>query len=369
MDDEIDYSTLEISADEVYGKSADEALNTKSETKDDFVEDKDAEGKPDADKSADNENLEDDASDDGENLEDDASEEAEEGETEEEELARIEEKNKWMKGRLAPVKEKLTKAEQELAVLRDENAKLKAGTAQKPVAEVPAEARESIDAFVAYQVENHPDIKKLQDEIKDIIENADKHDNYIQKLTSAEAKLEVKKDLLAERVKAEVENYNSTIVAEEAKLQENFEASINALKEVHPKIDKAKARLDARVPDLHVEIRKAIVMNDNAGELVWKLGANPQNIEYLVEASKKATESGTLPIDALKFIGKLEARIEAEKSGNTETPSKPATQNKPAPAKKPVPKNLKSPQGGSSDDVGDLYEWANSAVKKGDRPW
>lgn len=284
--------------------------------------------------------------------------------SEEEELVSLEEKNRWMKKRLGPVKDKLEKANTELARLQAEVESLKAGKSQQPAPQVPQEALESLDAFVTHQVDSDPSIKKLQTELDELLNNANGVDNFIQKVASLEARLDVRREMVAEKVKAEVENSQNLAAQEEARILSEYDAKVDALKEVHPKIEKAKSRLIAKAADLHLEIRKAIIFDDNAGELTWKIGQDPKNIEFLIEASKAAEKTGQYPIEALKYLGRLSASIES-KDSKEDKPKTPVAPDR----KKNVPKNIKSSQVGNSNEPDDLNDWAEKAVRENRRPW
>lgn len=297
-----------------------------------------------------------------ENSEDDDEEVLED--SEEEELNSLEEKNHWMKKRLGPVKDKLEKANTELARLQAEVESLKAGKSQSPAPQVPKEALESLDAFVSHQVESDASIKKLQTELDELLNNANGVDNFIQKVASLEARLDVRRELVAEKIKAEVENSQNLAAQEEAKILSEYDAKIEALKEVHPKIEKAKSRLVAKAADLHLEIRKAIIFDENAGELTWKIGQDPKNIEFLIEASKVAEKTGQYPTEALKYLGRLSASIES-KDSKEDKPKTPVAPDR----KKNIPKNIKSSQVGNSNEPDDLNDWAEKAVRENRRPW
>lgn len=291
----------------------------------------------------------------------------------EDELKAIEEKNKWMKGRLAPTKEKLTKAEQEIAKLRQELDAVKAG---KP-ADVPPEANanvapaNTIDEFINQQ----PVIVDLQSKLAALKEQANKGEiteiDYVDQRTDLLSDIKIAKREISQAIKSQQQQVQQY----EAKIEKDFNEAVLSKKEEYPDIEKAYNRVLKNVGNLDVNIRAQLIfegdkINPFAGDLVNIIGNDKQAMGYLIAQSKLSQKNGRPPVGAIEYIGRLKARIEAEKAAssaeNMQAPDVDAQVTK-AVSHKKFPTVITSVKNeGTSVD---LAAEARAALKAGRRPW
>lgn len=285
------------------------------------------------------------------------------------ELAAIEEKNKWMKGRLAPVKEKLSKAEQELAALRAENEALKSGKPAQSQPEVQNQAQD-LDAFVNSQ----PAVVALQAKLKELDEKADNltEKEYIDQKLELLSDLKIEKREIANAVKQYHNQQHQQLAQVEAKIVDDYTSVVMAKKEEYPDIDKALDRINKNAQNLDTEIRRSLVfegdaINPLAGELVNIIGNDKKAMGYLIAQSKLAKQTGRIPTQAIEYIGRLKARIQSEKNASSmEAPDVEETVTAAKQRKPGVPKEVRSH---SASEPVDLQAWAQESIKAGKRPW
>lgn len=276
------------------------------------------------------------------------------------ELAKIEEKNKWMKGRLAPVKEKLTKAEQELAALRAENEALKSGRPQAPQEQAPAD----LDTWINAQ----PSVAALQAKLAELDKKADDltEKQYI------DAKLELLSDLkqekrdLANAVEQHYQQQYHQVASAEQQIFNDYTKAVLAKKEEFPEIDKAFERVNKNAGNLDLEIRRSLIFEGNgispmAAELVNIIGNDKQAMSYLIAQSKLAKQTGRVPVQAIEYIGRLKSKIQAEASEAPDVDATIARSRKPG-----VPKEVRNH---TTSEATDLQAWARNALKNNQRPW
>lgn len=186
----------------------------------------------------------------------------------EEELAKIEERNKWMKGRLAPVKEKLSKAEQELAALRAENEALKAGKAPEKQEETPApQNHQSLDEYI----NAHPAVKELSDKLKELDAKADDmtEKEYVDAKMDILSDLKLTKRELSNQIRYAQEAQMRQVQEAESKIEKDYDSAVLARKEDYPDIDKALNRVKKNAANLDVNIRGMLVFD---GDKINQIG-------------------------------------------------------------------------------------------------
>lgn len=283
----------------------------------------------------------------------------------EEELKAIEERNKWMKHRLAPVKDKLTKAEQELEKLRQENAQLK-GTSKPPEA-TPAPTVQAPANTINDLVERDPSVIALATEFhalegKEGVTNGE--------LMLAASRLNTRRELLAATIQQNIAAQTQAVQKAEKAIIDDLQKGIAEKKEVYPDIDLAYKRINNNTEHLHIDIRRALLMDDNgdkvselAPDLIHAIGTDKEALGYLIAQSKLATNQKRTPVAALEYIGRLKANIQ-----KPDAPSVAPDLVASAPRKPSVgfPRKVRSTP--VSDPV-DLNAWATKAVKEGKAPW
>lgn len=288
-------------------------------------------------------------------------------------LQAIEEKNKWMKGRLAPVKEKLTKAEQELERLRQENEVLKSGRA--PATEAPtAPQPTTVDEYV----NSHPAVKELSEKLAALKEQADKGEitegDYVDQRTDILTDVKVIKRDIVNSIRANQAQQQYAVQQQEAKIEKDFQEAVFSKKEEYPEIDKAYNRVLKNAQHLDINIRASLILdptgskvNEDVGDLVNIIGNDKEAMGYLIAQSKIAAKTGRVPVQALEYLGRLKARVAAEKAA-AESSEPPDVDAQVTRVRKPgLPRVIRATP--NNDGVADLSSWAKAAVKAGQRPW
>lgn len=352
MNEDFDYSTLDTNAaaKELYSdvvpesKPAEKAPIAETETKAETVETEENDN-PFAEDS------------DSETKTETETETAEEVDPDEETFKKLEAEEKWRTKRLNKEIEKAKAAEAETARLKAEIEALKSGK-EAPATTAPEIKIDEVK-FKEALIAEDPYIKELNDKveyIKSMKESFSDMGAYADALLDAQSEL---KSEIKDR-KREFINYQKQEQAAQNQgvnqILNDFNAKVESVKENYPMIDKAKALLESKAADLHVDIRRALLTDEHAGELTWTIGASKKNLEFLVEASKVATRTGQSPIDALKMMGKWSSEIASGKpAAGTEAPKK-------APVKPAgVPKAIKSKPVATTDDM-DPYEYATKLL-------
>jgi len=291
-------------------------------------------------------------------------------EQDDEDLKKLEERNKWMKHRLTPAIERAKRAEEEVAKLKAELDALKGGkpteTQQKPV-----EQAKDINEYI----ETVPEVVALNEKLKALNENADNmtEGEYI------DAKLEILSDLkitkreIARQLTEYQNNQLRAIQEAEAKIETDWKNTVLAKKEEYPEIEKAYNRVVKNSANIHPEIRRVLVLDgDNinplAGDLVNIIGNDKKAMSYLIAESKLANQTKRFPVKAIEYIGRLKARIESEKS--TKGPEAPDIEESiaRAPRKAGLPREVRQ-HSSNEGEPRDMLKWADEAHRKGQRPW
>lgn len=281
------------------------------------------------------------------------------GDEDTEEFAKLEASEKWRVKRLNKEIEAKKLAEAEAAALKAELEALKAG-------KKPAEKQEEAPQFTAQEFEqvlreNDPYIKALHERIELVKANKDKFDtmaDYADALTElqSEYKSEIKdrKREYQDHQRAQA----SSAQQQETKIINDFYSATDALKETYPQIDKARAAIEANADKLHVDIRRALLLDEHKGELTWAIGSSRKNLQYLIEESALASRTGQTPIGALKLIGKMSDEVSKVKAPVTKAPAVPVVKTKPA----GLPKTMRAKATGSHEEM-DPYTWATKVAR------
>lgn len=287
----------------------------------------------------------------------------------EEELQKIEERNKWMKGRIAPVKQKLSKAEEEIARLRAENEQLKGG---KPAAQEQSYAQSA--STIEDIVNNDPNVVALSSKLKQLEDAATTmtEKEYIDQKLDIISDLKMIKREIANNYTSEINKQQQAIAQAESKIKNDLDSVVLAKKEVYPDIEKAYVRIVKNADKIDIEIRRSMIMegdkvNPLAADLFNVIGNDQQAMSYLIAQSKIAKQTGRFPTAAIEYIGRLKSRI-VETHEEMPAPDIESSISRAAPAsRKPgIPKDVKGHSVGEPEDLG---EWARKAVKAGQRPW
>jgi hypothetical protein len=285
-------------------------------------------------------------------------EETEEDKAEQARLDALEASEAWRKKRLNKEIEHKRQVQEENAKLKAELDALRAEKGVKaPDNNQPAPA--SFDEYVTSVLNADKEIQALQSKVAEIKAKKDEmtEGDYVDALTDANTDLKTEIKFKKEMIRQSSANQQMDIQRQEAEIGNKYLEQIKGIKETYPKIDKAYNELEKVAGDLHVEIRKAILLDPNAAELTWKLGSSKRNLEFLIESSKVASKTGSLPVEAIKFIGRMATETKvADKA--PEAPKAPA-----------IPRVPKQASKAKDETEGDLNAWAEKAHKAGQRPW
>lgn len=292
----------------------------------------------------------------------------------EEELVKIEERNRWMAGRLAPVKQKLTKAEAELERLRTENEQLKAGRQAAPQEAAPQAGKDnSLDEWV----NAHPKVQELSNKLAELRKQAESGEisqvDYDDQRTDLLTDVKMTKYELYASVREQQSRQEQQQRAAESAIEKSLEESILGKKEIYPDIDKAYARVCKNASSLDINIRAALIfgadgktVNKDAADIINVVGNDRQAMSYLISQSKLAAKTGRVPVQALEYIGRLKARVEAE-AEQVAPDMKDPESDRPSRAKSNLPRVIRN--GAANESPSDIMEWAHNAVASGKRPW
>lgn len=286
------------------------------------------------------------------------------------ELDAIEARNKWMKGRIAPVKQKLSKAEEEIARLRAENEQLKSG---KPAAE-PRTQPTGVPATVDDIVNNDPTVISLANQLKELEAKADTmtEQQYIDAKLDIISDLKIAKREIARDYNNHVNAQQQQIIQAENKIKTDLDQSIMAKKDVYPDIDKAYDRINKNADKIDIEIRRSMIMegdkiNPLAADIFNVIGNDKQIMSYLIAQSNLAKQTGRVPVAAIEYIGRLKAKLAETVVEDVSAPDVESTIKRASTPRKPgIPKDVKTHKVGEPED---LSTWAQQALKSGQRPW
>ena len=348
MNEELDFSNIDLNsvANELYGGSGSEKA-PEQKSPESNVEDNTNSVETEVEEN-DNPFAEEEAKTDNEESEVDPDEET---------FKKLEAEEKWRTKRLNKEIEAKKAAEAEAARLKAEIESLKAGN-KAPAKEESQAIQIDDERFKQALIAEDPYIKSLHEKveyIKSVKESFSDMGAYADALLDAQSELKSeikdrKRDFINYQRQAQVQQNDGV-----NKILNDFSAKVEAVKENFPMIDKAKALIESKAGELHVDIRRALLTDEHAGELTWTIGASKKNMEFLIEASKVATRTGQSPVDALKMMGKWSNEIGSGKAPNTEVAKK-------APVKPAgVPKTIKSRTVASHDDM-DPYEYAEKLL-------
>lgn len=289
-------------------------------------------------------------------------------EQDDEDLKKLEERNKWMKHRLTPAIERAKKAEEEAAKLKAELDALRGGKAPE-APQKPAEQPKDLDAFI----ETVPEVVALKEKLK-ALEKADNmtEGEYVDARLDILSDLKITKREIARQVIEYQQTQERAVREAEAKIETDWKNTVLAKKEDYPEIEKAYNRVVKNAENLHTEIKRVLVLdgdaiNPLAGDLVNIIGNDKKAMSYLIAESKLAAQTKRFPVKAIEYIGRLKARIESERS-SPEAPDIEETMSRAPSRKAGLPREMR--QTSSNDGAPkDMLKWAADAHKKGERPW
>lgn len=291
---------------------------------------------------------------------DDVEDNDDEKDEDEEEFKKLELNERWRTKRLNKEIEKRNAIEQEMLRLKEEVESYKKSTQTTKEQKIPnINDKEAIVDFIfsdktiqelAQKVEY---IKNHQHEYATMGEYA----NALLPLeTELRTEIKFKEREIQEQYKKEQEQkaiQESKAKENEKKIYDDFTKKISDAKSVYPNIERARNELDNISDKLNVDIRRAIVFDENVGDITWMIGSSKKNMNFLIEASKKAEETGIFPIEAIKFIGNLSYEANKSKPKALDTSER-------LEEKKQLPKIVTSKSKSKESD--DPVEWAKNIM-------
>lgn len=275
---------------------------------------------------------------------------------------------------------KAKRIEKELKKVKEELEKYRSGTniptpkqeeSQKQSIQINPEIPQHIKAKIKDNIDHiifsDPEMIELANREALIKASIDKYETVG---AYAEALTEVQTEFKAKHLSARqyIQQHNEQVRQQEnsnvAKILENFTSKVNAAKDQYPHIEKAVDYLNKNADKLHIEVRRALLTDDNAGELAWLLGSSKKAMDLLIKSSESAAKNKTIPTDALMYIGELKGRIRNNTISENREPVE-STVRKPA-----VPKVIKNSPVNSKDTPDDLMKWGKQAREgKVKLPW
>ena len=266
------------------------------------------------------------------------------------------------------IEKELKAAKEELAKFRSAQTQVQETPKQEPIQiapEIPQHIRAKIKDNLDHVIFSDPEMIELANkeaEIKKNVNNYETLGEYAEALTDVQTEFKSRHLAARQYMQQYNEQVKQTENANVAKIMDNFTTKVNAVKDQYPQVEKAVEYLNKNADKLHIEVRRALLLDENAGELAWHLGSSKKAMDLLIKSSEAATKNRGIPTDALMYIGDLKGRI---KSKTTEVPTE-STVHKPA-----VPKVIKSSQSNAGKDMPeDLLKWGKQARDgKAKMPW
>lgn len=266
------------------------------------------------------------------------------------------------------IEKELKAAKEELAKFRSAQSQVQEAPKVAPVQiapEIPQHIRAKIKDNLDHIIFSDPEMIELANkeaEIKKNVNNYETLGDYAEALTDIQTEFKSKHLAARQYMQQYNEQVKQTENANVAKIMDDFTSKVNAVKDQYPQVEKAVEYLNKNADKLHIEVRRALLLDENAGELAWHLGSSKKAMDLLIKSSEVATKNKSIPTDALMYIGELKGRI---KSKTTEAPAE-STVHKPA-----VPKVIKSSQSNVGKDMPeDLLKWGKQAREgKVKMPW
>ncbi len=163
------------------------------------------------------------------------------------------------------------------------------------------------------------------------------------------------------RLKAEQEHAETAYVQE---IVGSFEQKVQIAAQANPDLPKAVEHLNKMAQYIPVEVRQALLTDENAAQLAWEIATNQELLDYVCAQN---------PVNSIKVLAKLSAKYdvdEAPAKGATSAPTKP-TAFTPAKQAPKVPNVPKSGTGTNASNqlTGKKYWEALKAGKITKKPW
>lgn len=194
--------------------------------------------------------------------------------------------------------------------------------------------------------------------------------DYINALTDAKLTAATKK-MEQDRLTAERVNAEQALVSE---IVSTFEQRVQIAAQSNPDLPKAVEHLNSMAQFIPVEVRHALLTDENAAQLAWEIATNQDLLDYMCKQN---------PTNSIKLIGKLSTQFDvdeapaqvAQKAPTAFAPT--AKPNAPvafSPAAKQAPKVPSVPKSGTNANstdglTGKKYWDALRSGKVTKKPW
>lgn len=187
--------------------------------------------------------------------------------------------------------------------------------------------------------------------------------DYVNALAEAKVKAALKLNQ-QEQLKQEQE---SAAKAYEQEVGSSFEQKVQLAAQANPDLPKAVEHLNKLAQYIPLEVRHALITDENAAQLAWDIATNQELLDYVMKQN---------PINSIKVLAKLSAKYDpvddkAETVISTVASGKPIAFTPTAKQPPKVPNVPKSGAGNkSSDNMSPAQYWkAYNAGKVDKKPW
>lgn len=183
---------------------------------------------------------------------------------------------------------------------------------------------------------------------------------YLDALTESRVNAALK---LREQERLQIEQQQAA-QAYEQEIASSFEQKVQIAAQANPDLPKAVEHLNKIAQHIPVEVRQALITDENAAQLAWEIATNQELLEYVCKQN---------PVNSIKVLAKLSAKYDTEEA---------PTQNAPAakgpvaftPSKSEKPKVPSVPKNGtgvkSGDNLSPAEYWKQYNKGKIDKkPW
>ncbi len=162
------------------------------------------------------------------------------------------------------------------------------------------------------------------------------------------------------RLKAEQEHAETAYVQE---IVGSFEQKVQIAAQANPDLPKAVEHLNKMANYIPVEVRQALLTDENAAQLAWEIATNQELLDYVCMQN---------PVNSIKVLAKLSAKYdvdEAPAKSATSAPTKPTAfvPTKQAPKVPNVPKSGAGNK--STDNMSPKEYWKAFQAGKVSKPW
>lgn len=165
---------------------------------------------------------------------------------------------------------------------------------------------------------------------------------YLDALTDAKVKAVLKMNE-QERLNGERANAENAYVSE---IVNTFDQKIQLATQSNPDLPKAVEHLNSIAQYIPVEVRQALLTDDNAAQLAWEIATNQELLDYMCKQN---------PVNSIKVLAKISSKYDVDEAPQQKAPTAPANKGPVAfsASRTDKPKLPNVPKGGSGSKAGD----------------